>query len=38
MLASRLPRLVDDHLVTAHRDAVAVTTQADDSQFQSHLT
>ena len=30
VLAARLPRLVDDHFMTAHRDPVAVTAEADD--------
>jgi hypothetical protein len=33
ILATRLPRLVDDHFMTAHRDAVAVTAEAEDCEL-----
>jgi hypothetical protein len=33
ILATRLPRLVDDHFMTAHRDPVAVTAEAEDCEL-----
>lgn len=33
IIASRLSGLVDDHFMTAHRDPMAVTAEADHCQF-----